>query len=276
MWLQPGPSIPLELSQRALFRDRFLPGYPLVWVEDAATGMLWPFWVPHCWFSTVAESTRAADFAGLDPEIACALRWAGVLVDPARRRELLESKRAMLASAREQFQSRGYANLGNLMHAGVVTALQRYYRQLTEDMKSIGDAQCDRRYGIHNETMARFLHRQFTCAAACICGEAVRPSYCYFAGYREGAVLARHRDREQCEFSISLLIDYDPAAGGAPSWPLWLETESGPAAVHQSAGDALFYGGRKLPHWRTELSRGSRSHSLLLHYVGRDFNGPLR
>ena len=42
---QLGGTVPLDLVQRTQFRERFLADYPLVWVEDAGTRVLYPFWL---------------------------------------------------------------------------------------------------------------------------------------------------------------------------------------------------------------------------------------
>jgi hypothetical protein len=83
-------------------------------------------------------------------------------------------------------------------------------------------------------------------------------------------------DRPQCEFSISLLIDYDPEPDGPCGWPLFLEHQSLPggiAAADLGLGDAVLYRGRQLVHYRDQLPDGHQSSSLFFHYVGEDFVG---
>ena len=276
VWVQPGPSIPLEIRHRAKFRERFLAGYPLIWVEDGITTILSPFWIPHDWFRPIAELRPGNSPAQLPGNVADALRWAGVLCHPDQEGEASERRRGALRRAKEGFGERGYANVGNLLHPGQVAALRSYFQRRTMGLKQIGDNQCDRRYAIHNESVARFYHHQLASVVAHVVGESVVPSYCYFVGYTEGAELARHVDRPQCEFSATLLVDFHPLPEDETPWPLWLDTSHGPVPVHQSLGDALIYRGRRLPHWRTALPNGSRSYSLLLHYVSPNFSGQLR
>jgi hypothetical protein len=276
MWLQPGPSIPLELSRRARFRERFLPGYPLIWIEDSVTEILSPFWVRHEWFPLIAALQAGGPPDELPFDLAAALWRAGVLVEPSGEQREAEKKRQTLLDARARFANLGYANVGGVLHTPVLEALSSYYRHLTEAQATIGDTQCDRRYGIHNEGLGRFFHHQIARLVEQIVAEPVVPSYCYFAGYCEGAALKRHTDRAQCEFSVTLLIDYAPHPQATSPWPLWLETRGEPVAVSQALGDMLIYRGTQLPHWRTALPQGHRSYSLLLHYVRSDFTGPLR
>lgn len=276
VWWQPGASIPAGLSRRARFRERFLSGYPLLWVENPGTRVLIPFWVPHDWFPFVSRLKRDTSLPNLPADVMNALSSAGALADPRQSGETVARWSDTLTEARAIFSRRGYASLSGLLPGNLLADVANYYQRLTETASAIGDSQCDRRYGVHNEGLARFFHYQFAWLVEQVVGQPVIPSYCYFAGYHEGAELKRHEDREQCEFSVTLLVDYDPLPAAKSSWPLWLETAEGAVAIDQALGDALLYRGRQLPHWRTRLADGTRSCSLLLHYVPLDFSARLK
>ena len=78
----------------------------------------------------------------------------------------------------------------------------------------LGDGQSSLRYVAHNEAMARFVHQQVLQTMCAIAGVNVKPSYVYAACYGRGASLPRHVDRKQCEYSISLCVDYAPEING--------------------------------------------------------------
>jgi hypothetical protein len=165
--------------------------------------------------------------------------------------------------------------VSGLVPTGHLQALAGYQRALVEaGQVPLGDEQCRRRYGMHNEPMARFLLHQLAAAVGRIVGRPVRPAYSYSLAYEAGAVLAPHIDREQCEYTVSLLIE-GTAEGAWEPWPLWLKVNGEPVAVHQLPGDALVFAGRRLPHWRDRLPDGRTSTSLLLHYVDETFTGRL-
>jgi hypothetical protein len=128
----------------------------------------------------------------------------------------------------------------------------------------------------HNEPVARFFHRQLASAVSALAGQALQPSYVYFASYLGGAELERHTDREQCEVSLSLSIDYAPEPADATSWPLLVDTADGTVTLRQALGDAVLYRGCELPHYRRRLANGHASTSFFLHYVPLSFRGPLR
>jgi hypothetical protein len=127
----------------------------------------------------------------------------------------------------------------------------------------------------HNEPVARYFHHQMAKAVSAIVGEPVKPSYVYLASYLSGAELRKHTDREQCEFSVTLCLDFSPEPELATSWPLCLNTSEGRVTVYQALGDGLVYRGTKLPHYRTALGEGYSSTSIFFHYVPADFSGSL-
>lgn len=108
-----------------------------------------------------------------------------------------------------------------------------------------------------------------------IAGEAIKPSYVYLASYLGGADLKKHTDREQCEFSISLCLDFSPEPQLATSWPIRLDTSAGTVTLYQALGDGLLYRGTKLPHYRDVLAEGHTSTSIFFHYVAENFAGRL-
>jgi hypothetical protein len=89
--------------------------------------------------------------------------------------------------------------------------------------------------------------------------------------------LPKHVDREQCEFSLTMAIDYTPEPVAECPWPLKLElADGGLATIFQALGDALLYRGRERPHFRDPLPDGHTSTSIFFHYVPEDFDGDLR
>jgi hypothetical protein len=65
----------------------------------------------------------------------------------------------------------------------------------------------------------------------------------YMAAYQPGARLEKHTDREQCEFSITLCVDYSPEPSLATPWPLHLDTPRGTVSVYQALGTEFFTAG---------------------------------
>ena len=249
----------------------------MVWVRDPANDALQPFWLGSE-LTAMLSGAQLGDPAPstLSPQARRILCMANVLVtdDYASLRRQQWAEVVSIAGAK--FQSQGYAPVGRLIHPFHIAALRRYYRhQLRTGRLRLGDGQCPHRYVSYNDPVARFFHQQLTTAVAALAGEPLKPSYVYLASYQPGAILKMHTDREQCEFSVTLCLDYSPEPGNATPWPFCLHKESGKVTVFQGIGDALLYRGCQLPHSREALPEGHTSTSIFFHYVHKNFAGSL-
>jgi hypothetical protein len=243
-----------------------------LWVEHPGTG----FVAPYLLEADLVQAIRQGETSSLSPRLREALELARMLVPPCY--EECETARfeRMLGRARESFESAGWAALRGLVPPLHLGALRRWYRRLvrTGGMR-FGDGQSARRYARHNEPVARFFHRQLAPAIAAATGRSVRPSYVYSAAYQAGATLEPHTDRAQCEYTLSLLVDFTPDPDLEAPWPLMLRAGKCQVSAYQAIGDALLYRGRDIVHWRDELGPGCTSTSLFLHYVDEDFPSSL-
>ncbi len=265
-----------EVARFPWLTECFALNADIVWITDPATEGVLPFWL-GAEFSNLLADGQPGETAPQDlpPLARTILVNAGVLIDSdhvsRRRREWNE----IVVHCRQRFQ-KGYVPLGGLIHPYHLAALRRYYRYLIRNGSlRLGDGQAPRRYVAHNEMVARFFHQQLTSVVTAIVGERVKPSYVYLGSYLGGEKLEKHTDREQCEFSISLCLDFSPEPAGETGWPLYLDTKAGKLTVHQAIGDGLLYRGRELAHYRDPLPQGNTSTSVFFHYVREDFSGSL-
>jgi hypothetical protein len=271
-----GP-LPPDKALRLTAAGSLHPGDWQVWLTDAGSGAIWPFWVGpeylgYLWDAVPGEAIPSA----LPGHAQWVLTRANILVSPGYpKRRRWQWHETVRASA-ESFAQRGYATLSGLIPPFQLGALRRYYRyQIRTGSFLFGDDQVARRHFAHNEAVARYFHAQLANAVSDVARTVVKPSYAYLAAYESGATLDRHTDREQCEYSITICIDATPEPDEQAPWPVYLGVYDGTMAVWQYLGDALLYRGRQLPHHRDELPYGQSSTSLLLHYVDESFDGPL-
>ncbi len=288
-----------QLPQEMVSSKELLSGFALqgamAWVRNAATGNLLPFWLgPR--LSAVARSLAPDEPVALTlpREDRRLLAAAGIIVpdrpgsiqlSPAASRPLTGSETRShtdlnhderIAKACSTFRERGYAPLGELIHPFQVAALRRYYRHLIRSGAiELGDRQSPRRYVAYNEPVACFFHRYIAAILSAVAGEPLKPSYVYMASYLSGAQLKKHTDREQCEFSVTLCLDFSPEPALETPWPIRLDTPTGTVTVYQALGDGLAYRGTRLPHYRDALGEAQTSTSIFFHYVAADFSGPL-
>lgn len=271
----PAGQVPAELeSQRDLLVGFNLQG-TVAWVRDPANGALHPFWLgPQ--LEAVVSRLRAGEPAPAALPKKLLLAQAGILVSAEHAERRVAEWSEIVGKLTRVFREKGYAPLGNLIHPFNLAALRRYYRHaIRRGAIRLGDEQSSRRYVAHNEQVARFFHHQIAKALTAIVGEAIKPSYVYLASYLSGAELKKHTDREQCEFSVTLCLDFSPEPERATSWPIRLDTPEGTVTVYQALGDGLIYRGTKVPHYRDVLGAGHTSTSIFFHYVPSDFSGSL-
>lgn len=271
--LHPAGNFPGEINAPQELRSAFADQGTIAWVRSS-TGALLPFWLGPRLEAVVNEMRSGKSIpASLSNELIAVLTAAGILIPKGKQSE---RRSDAVSNAALLFRGKGYAPLPLLLHPFHVAAIRRYYRSLIrKGSVHLGDAQSPLRYVIHNEPVARLFHEQLTGIMSNVAGEPVKPSYVYLASYLGGAELEKHIDREQCEFSITLSLDFSPEPDLATPWPIFLQTSTGTVAVHQALGDGLAYRGTRLPHFRHPLGPGQTSTSIFFHYVAADFKGPL-
>jgi alkylated DNA repair dioxygenase AlkB len=97
--------------------------------------------------------------------------------------------------------------------------------------------------------------------------EAVLPTYTYARIYKNGEILARHRDRSACEISLTVHLGGDADWGFSIQKPLSEEI-----TLNLNSGDAILYLGCIADHWRDKPFSGKNYSQVFLHYVRS--NGP--
>ncbi len=271
-----GGQVPDWLADKRELLSGFALQGTIAWVRNPANETFEPFWLgPQS--EGLLRSLRPGEPApAMPPELSAALTAADILLPEGETEHPRRECEDMVIQSGPGFRERGYAPIENLIHPFHVTALRRYYRYLirTGAIK-LGDGQSPRRYVAYNEPAARFFHHQIAPTLSAVAGEPLKPSYVYLASYLSGAELKKHTDRAQCEFSVTLCLDFSPEPALETPWPIQLDTASGAVKVYQELGDGLAYRGTRLPHYRDVLGEGQTSTSIFFHYVPADFSGPL-
>ena len=271
--LHPNVSWPTDYEEQEGRLRCFAPG-PACWLGEPDE-LVAAFWV------TADAATHLAGLRAGTPSprpLPASLAWAlarvGALV-PADRAPV--APLARFARHRAAYEADGYVVARDLLGAGELAALRRYYAALlAAGLVPFGDHQNAARFSIYNDPVGRFVHTRLAGAMSAVAGQPVVPSFSYFFSYLEGAALEPHKDRPQAEFSISLQIDHAPEPAAETGWPLCFTLDDGRnATADLRIGDAVLYHGRALTHHRAPLPSGQRSSILVLEYVPHDFRGLL-
>jgi hypothetical protein len=272
----PAGKLPEEIEAQRHLVGRFDLQNTVAWVRDRATCTVRPFWLGSQ-LGALVSGLRTGEVvnASVPENVRFLLAKAGILTTSGYADRRVSEWTAIINARARTFREKDYVPLGGLIHPFHIAALRRYYRNAVRQGRfRLGDI-TPGRYVAHNESVARFFHHQLTNMVSAIVGDALKPSYVYFASYLSGAELKKHTDRPQCEISVNLCLDFSPEPELATSWPLRLDTPAGSVAVYQALGDALIYRGIKLPHYRLRLAAGHTSTSIFFHYVREDFSGSL-
>ena len=272
-----GVELPEELAVQKELLSAFALQGTVAWLPSANAGSIVPFWLGPKLESVVRQLRIDEAIPESVPAWARSiLESAGILVSADSIGQRRAEREQALERAAELFRKKGYALLHGLIHPLHIAALRRYYRyRIRTGAIPLGDGQSSRRYAAYNDPVARFFHQQIAIPLSVVAGEPVKPSYVYLASYLSGADLKKHIDREQCEFSITLCLDFSPEPDVASPWPICLDTPAGTVTVYQALGDGLAYRGTRLPHYRSKLGNGQTSTSIFFHYVAADFTGSL-
>ena len=104
----------------------------------------------------------------------------------------------------------------------------------------------------------------------------MKASFSFFASYYPGSTLPAHRDREQCEWALSLPLDQSPESDTS-SWPLYLQLPGADHAtpIFTGMGDGTLYYGREVRHHRDPLTTADYCSFWFLFYVPESFSGSL-
>jgi hypothetical protein len=258
--LQTGDDAPAHLAARLPFLDRFSPRRPLVWVEEAGTGALAPYWLTAEQARLVGQlKDRSLAPAELDAEVAARFAEARILVAPGEDAERAESWQSSCAHLRRDLHTEQHAVLRKIIHPLQLAALRRYFRAL--DARGYLKASSNKHYAhnrrsIYDEETARFVQGQIAALVNRITPAPVRPSHCQVSVYQPGAFLRRHKDQPQYVWNLSLVVDAEPETEEAGAWPICVEVEGRTREVRLEIGDAVLYRGSEFTHWRDVLPDG--------------------
>jgi len=294
---------PLNLSNFSswVHEKHLSPYQPSAWIRSPVTDLEVGYWLSADEADIVSKFIPGKKPQDLDDhKLVEKLVGAEILIAPENLIKKVQIWKGRVSAAQKKFAVDKYATVSGILPNAQMTAMRRFYRQyVKQGFMPLGDAQVSKRFHQGNEPLASLLHKKLVDLVGAIVGEEVKPSYVYAASYKGGADLKPHLDREQCEFSISFQVDYQPeqpdqmspwalyvepladqanSQGGGEFTPEWKYPEPNPdeqTAVYLASGDGLMYKGCELLHYRNALPAGHTSTSLFFHYVGIDFAGNL-
>ena len=219
---------------------------------------------------------RAPAPAALPAPLRAALVEAGALQSAASVEAHDQSRRQQVEHDRATLQARRWVLLEEVIPPAQIASLRRYYRDLIgEGFIRFADPEWPNRFFASREPLTYFFQQQLTDLISDIAGEPLKPSFSFLASYRPGAELKPHRDREQCYYAMSVLLDHGQP-DDVSNWPIYMQApgEKSGEAVRAALGDGVLYFGEEVVHYRHPLTDGY-STLWFLFWVPQDFAGPL-
>ena len=150
---------------------------------------------------------------------------------------------------------------------------ERYISPFTEYYGIWHDEQVPNTYSHYGDILMETLLQKVKPAMEKHTGLKLSETYSYARIYKQGDVLARHKDRYSCEISTTLNLGGDP-------WPIYIEPNPKKGGMKEGKyksdmtdgkkvvlkpGDMLVYKGNLCEHWR-EAFDGEDCGQVFLHY----------
>jgi len=155
-----------------------------------------------------------------------------------------------------------YSYLLNKRKVAEVLLNERFISPFTQYFGVWNDEQVPNTYSHYSDILMETLLEKVKPTMEKHTGLKLSPTYSYARIYKNGDILARHKDRYSCEISTTLNL-------GGDKWPIYLDPtgKKGQAGikVNLNPGDMLIYSGCELEHWREEF-KGKDCGQVFLHY----------
>lgn len=168
---------------------------------------------------------------------------------------------------RQELEQNNFLLVPNFISQERAQVLSQEFFILERDNKCTKDNQAPNSPAIYNFKPFLELLCEKTNEVTSLIEEQVLPTYTYARIYKNGEVLARHRDRPACEISLTVNI------GGDAPWGISIQKPSSEEVyLNLNRGDAMLYLGYTADHWRDTPFSGQNYSQVFLHYVRS--NGP--
>lgn len=166
-----------------------------------------------------------------------------------------------------QYEQKGFDIRQGFIPQYLAQYLRNYFELLrrNDQVPNKGDDQVEKSLGIYGDPAFDMLMLMCLPMVEESVGKKLLPTYTYARIYFNGADLLPHKDRPECQHSVSVSLggEYDAL------WPLSFQDENRVVHANLSEGDAVVYMGDKVVHWR-EPFQGTTQYQIFMHYVEAD------
>lgn len=180
----------------------------------------------------------------------------------------------IMSEMSEYFDEHGYIYLEDVLdHDNCVALANSLHKDYADKKGILYDHQCEISPAFYaNELMEKLLESMKPIVEQAT-GKTLHPTYSYARIYQPGEELHIHKDREACEISATLTLNFS----GQKVWPISFSKDKDAENVIELSipvGSMAVYKGMDMWHWRSKYTQGNWQAQVFLHYV--DANGPYK
>jgi 2OG-Fe(II) oxygenase superfamily len=168
-----------------------------------------------------------------------------------------------------KFELQKYIYLPEFLDKDSCAELTNELKLLIENKQTRIDEQCGLSQAIHGAAVFDKLLVDLLPNFELASGKKLYPTYSYARLYAPNEELKNHVDRESCEISATITLDFD-----GDSWSIYMGDDmnkTNASEIKMGIGDAVLYKGMEKYHWREKYIEGKWQAQVFLHYV--DANG---
>jgi len=163
-----------------------------------------------------------------------------------------------------QLREKGFQKIEGFIPPFFSLYLRNYFSLRVQNDPSLkGDEQAPNSHCVYGDPAFDMLMAMSAEDIGKVVNKKLIPQYTYARIYKNGSDLKIHRDRPECEYSVTLCL------GGKyeKPWPIWIKDYAGNShEVSLDVGDCVVYHGTQVEHWR-EKFEGETQYQLFMHYV---------
>lgn len=140
-----------------------------------------------------------------------------------------------------------------------------YNKKTSPELFAFGDHQTKNSFSYYSAIFSESLLLLLQPVMEAQLGLELYPTYSYMRIYYKDAILAKHTDRESCQYSATLCIQCDPTS----PWPIYFHSNGVDTPLVLNQGDLCIYKGDELPHWREPCTYDNHI-QIFLHFVEKN------
>lgn len=159
----------------------------------------------------------------------------------------------------------GYLLIPNFLENNISSKFSKILFDLYKKSEYIQDQQCKISQSFYGLPDFDDFLQKTKYFISDVVNTSIVPTYSYARIYRKGEQLKKHTDRRECEFSVTITLDYS----GKSPWPFYLLSNGKEVEIQIEKGSMLIYKGNELSHWRNTLTHDWQT-QLFLHYMKYD------